>query len=323
MFDWLKKKESSAEKKNNPKTGWWSRWSSGLARTRHTWGSLFSHTRELNAAWWEDIRVGLLKADVGPVVTEALMTELKQRADKTAYAHAEALKEVLRQILVERLSVCQPTAFPLGSPQVSSLPEVLLVVGVNGSGKTTSIGKLAHYLKQQGQNVLLAAGDTFRAAAVEQLQIWAARSEVPCVAQPSGADSAAVIYDAYASARAKGMSVLIADTAGRLHTQHHLMDELAKVRRVLKKCEPSAPHHVWLVLDAGIGQNALQQVAEFHEAMTLTGLIITKLDGTAKGGIVFALAERFGLPIYFVGLGEGIEDLQPFDAQAYVNALLE
>jgi fused signal recognition particle receptor len=199
----------------------------------------------------------------------------------------------------------------------------VLVVGVNGSGKTTTIGKLAHRLRAEGRSVLLAAGDTFRAAAVEQLQHWGERVEVPVIAQRTGADSASVVYDALQAARARNAEVLLADTAGRLHTREPLMEELKKVRRVLGKVDPSAPHEVLLVLDAGTGQNALAQARHFQDAVQVTGLALTKLDGTAKGGIVFAIARELGLPIRFIGIGEGLEDLRPFDAEAFVDALLE
>ncbi|MEJ2419691.1 MAG: signal recognition particle-docking protein FtsY, partial [Exilibacterium sp.] len=200
-------------------------------------------------------------------------------------------------------------------------PFVILIVGVNGVGKTTTIGKLAKRLQQEGKSVILAAGDTFRAAAVEQLQVWGSRNNVPVVAQHTGADSASVIYDAIQSAQARGVDVVIADTAGRLHTKSNLMEELAKVRRVMGKLDASAPHEVLLVLDAGTGQNAINQAEQFRAAAGVTGIALTKLDGTAKGGIIFALTKKFGLPVRFIGVGEGIEDLQPFNAEAFVKAL--
>jgi fused signal recognition particle receptor len=201
-------------------------------------------------------------------------------------------------------------------------PFVILVVGINGAGKTTTIGKLAKRLQAQGRSVMLAAGDTFRAAAVEQLQVWGERNEIPVVAQASGADSASVIYDALQSAQARSVDVLIADTAGRLHTQTNLMEELKKVKRVIAKLDPEAPHETLLVVDGGTGQNALNQAREFDQALGLDGLVVTKLDGTAKGGIVFAIANRLGTPIRFIGVGEGIDDLRPFDAEEFVTALL-
>jgi fused signal recognition particle receptor len=202
-------------------------------------------------------------------------------------------------------------------------PYVILVIGTNGAGKTTSIGKLAHYFKQQGKSVLLAAGDTFRAAAVEQLQEWGKRNNIPVTAQGEGADSASVIFDAIESAKSKNIDVVIADTAGRLHTQNNLMDELKKIKRVIGKIDASAPHETLLVIDGGFGQNALAQAQQFHEMIGLTGLAITKLDGTAKGGILFAIADQLKLPIRFIGVGEGISDLRPFKANEFIAALLE
>jgi len=205
--------------------------------------------------------------------------------------------------------------------QNTNVPFVILMVGVNGAGKTTTIGKLAQNFQKQGKQVMLAAGDTFRAAAVEQLQVWGARNNVAVIAQHTGADSASVIFDAFQAAKARGMDVLIADTAGRLHTQDNLMSELKKVKRVLQKIDPSAPHEVMLVLDASIGQNAINQVRQFDAAVGVTGIIMTKLDGTAKGGILFALAHEFGLPFRYIGIGEGIDDLRPFDAKQFVDAV--
>jgi fused signal recognition particle receptor len=223
------------------------------------------------------------------------------------------LKEQLRAML-------EPCSQPLVIAQ-DVRPFVILVVGVNGVGKTTTIGKLARRLKLQGHSVMLAAGDTFRAAAVEQLQTWGERNEIPVIAQQSGADSASVIFDGVQAAQARGVDVLIADTAGRLHTKSNLMEELSKIKRIMGKLDPNAPHEVLLVLDAGTGQNALSQAKLFHEAVGLTGLVITKLDGTAKGGILFALASQMGIPIRYIGVGESLEDLQDFDAGRFVDAL--
>jgi fused signal recognition particle receptor len=229
----------------------------------------------------------------------------------------EALRDALKQNLYDML---QPCSHPLTIPQQEG-PYVILVVGVNGAGKTTSIGKLAHRLQAQGHSVMLAAGDTFRAAAVEQLQTWGERNNVQVVAQHTGADSASVIFDALQSAKGKGIDVLIADTAGRLHTKSNLMEELAKIKRIMAKLDENAPHEVLLILDAGTGQNALSQAKQFNQAVNLTGLALTKLDGTAKGGIIFALANQLHIPIRFVGVGEAIEDLQDFDARTFVDAL--
>jgi fused signal recognition particle receptor len=220
----------------------------------------------------------------------------------------------------ELLAIVQPCSQPLQIPQQDK-PFVILVVGVNGAGKTTTIGKLAKRLQAQGHSVMLAAGDTFRAAAVEQLQTWGERNHIHVVAQHTGADSASVIYDGVQSAQAKGIDVLIADTAGRLHTKSNLMDELKKVKRIMGKLDETAPHEVLLVLDAGTGQNALSQAKLFNETVALTGLVLTKLDGTAKGGVIFALAKQSGIPIRFIGIGEGIDDLQDFNAELFVDAL--
>jgi fused signal recognition particle receptor len=219
-------------------------------------------------------------------------------------------------------SMLEPVNVPLSIP-ASDQPFVLLMVGINGAGKTTTIGKIAHHLQDQGGSVMLAAGDTFRAAAVEQLQTWGERNQVPVIAQQQGADSASVIFDALQAARARHADVLIADTAGRLHTQSNLMEELKKIKRVLAKLDPSAPHEVMLVVDAGNGQNALSQARQFNEAVTISGITLTKLDGTARGGIIFAIAKQLGIPIRFVGVGEAIEDLRPFDAGEFVDALFD
>ncbi len=219
------------------------------------------------------------------------------------------------------LEILEPVAQPLEIRE-DHQPTVLLMVGINGAGKTTTIGKLAKKFQSQGKSVMLAAGDTFRAAAVEQLSIWGERNNIPVIAQGTGSDSASVIYDALQSAKAKGIDILLADTAGRLHTQDNLMGELKKVKRVMQKLDENAPHEVMLIVDAGIGQNALVQAQQFNEALGVTGITVTKLDGTAKGGIVFAIAEDLKIPVRFVGVGEGIDDLQEFNAKAFTSALL-
>jgi fused signal recognition particle receptor len=234
-------------------------------------------------------------------------------------ADPAALGNALREQLAAILHGIQAS----DNPPAPGRPLVILMVGINGAGKTTTIGKLARRYRDAGNSVMLAAGDTFRAAAVEQLQTWGERNNVPVIAQATGADSASVIYDALEAATARKTDVLIADTAGRLHTKTNLMDELAKITRVMKKIDPAAPHEVMLVVDAGNGQNALNQAVEFHNAVGLTGITLTKLDGTAKGGIIFAIADRLGVPIRFIGVGEGIEDLRPFDADEFVKALFE
>lgn len=265
----------------------------------------------------EEIEANLLMADLGMDATTAIINRLTQRLDKHQLTDSETLLATLKE---ELLSILKPCSIPLHIPKQDK-PFVILVVGVNGAGKTTTIGKLAKRLQAQGHSVMLAAGDTFRAAAVEQLQVWGERNHIPVVAQHTGADSASVIYDAVQSAQAKGIDVLIADTAGRLQTKSNLMDELTKVKRIMGKLDDTAPHEVLLVLDAGTGQNALSQAKLFNEAVSLTGLVLTKLDGTAKGGVIFALAKHSGIPIRFIGIGEGIDDLQDFNAELFVNAL--
>lgn len=265
----------------------------------------------------EEIEANLLMADLGMDATTAIINRLKLRLDKHQLTDSETLLAALKE---ELLSILKPCSIPLHIPKQDK-PFVILVVGVNGAGKTTTIGKLAKRLQAQGHSVMLAAGDTFRAAAVEQLQVWGERNHIPVVAQHTGADSASVIYDAVQSAQAKGIDVLIADTAGRLQTKSNLMDELTKVKRIMGKLDDTAPHEVLLVLDAGTGQNALSQAKLFNEAVSLTGLVLTKLDGTAKGGVIFALAKHSGIPIRFIGIGEGIDDLQDFNAELFVNAL--
>lgn len=267
----------------------------------------------------EEIETRLLMADVGVEATTEIIDDLYARLRRNQMKDATALFDVLGEHMRDILAPCNK---PLTIPR-DGRPYILLVVGVNGVGKTTTIGKIAHRLKDKGLSVMLAAGDTFRAAAVEQLQAWGERNEVPVIAQESGADSASVIFDAIESARARNIDVLIADTAGRLHTQTNLMDELSKVERVIRKLDPTAPHEVMLVLDAGTGQNALNQARQFSEAVGVTGISVTKLDGTAKGGILFALARKTGIPIRFIGVGESIEDLRVFDAVDFVDALLE
>ena len=266
----------------------------------------------------EELETRLVSADVGVETTEKILEGLRGKVARKELANLEALIAALRQSL---LGIVEPVTRPL-VVDGAKRPFVILVVGVNGSGKTTTIGKLARRLTAEGHKVMLAAGDTFRAAAIEQLEIWGERNGVPVVAQSAGADPAAVIYDAMQSAQARGADVLIADTAGRLHTQSNLMEELKKVKRVLGRLDESAPHEVLLVLDAGQGQNALAQAQQFNQALGVTGLVLTKLDGTAKGGIVLAIADRLGIPLRFVGVGETAEDFGVFDAATFVDAVL-
>jgi len=267
----------------------------------------------------DEVESALLTADVGVEVTQRLSDELHEQVRRKDVNNPAAVYAALREQLTGILSGCEQT----WSPQVGAGGTyVILVVGVNGSGKTTTIGKLARRFRGEGRSVMLAAGDTFRAAAVEQLQRWGERHDVPVVTQQSGSDAASVIFDAMASARSAGTDVLIADTAGRLHTRSNLMEELKKIKRVIQKQDPSAPHEIMLVIDGTTGQNALTQAREFREALGVTGITITKLDGTARGGILFSIADDLGIPIRFVGVGESAEDLRPFRAAEFVNALL-
>jgi fused signal recognition particle receptor len=279
---------------------------------------LFSRNPKLDDDLLDEIETALLTADVGVPATTALVEDLRKRMKAREFADAHALLKALRAELIAMLTV---VALPLRI-DTAARPFVVLTVGVNGVGKTTTIGKLARRFKEQGHSLMLAAGDTFRAAAVAQLQTWGDRNGVPVIAQGQDADAASVAFDALQAAKARGIEVLIADTAGRLHTQQGLMAELGKIRRVLGKLDPAAPHEVLMVIDGTTGQNALSQLRQFHAAVGVTGLVVTKLDGTAKGGVVFALAREFGIPIRYAGIGERSEDLRVFDAEAFVDALL-
>ena len=301
----------------------WTRMKQGLGKTRKGLGKgladLLVGAKEIDDEIFEEIETQLLVADVGVEATDVIIEALTGQVSREELVDADALYESLQNELRKLLvPVDQPLKI-----DADKKPYVILMVGVNGVGKTTTIGKLACRFKAEGKNVMLAAGDTFRAAAVEQLQVWGERNDIPVVAQHTGADSASVVYDAVQAAQSRGADVLIADTAGRLHTRGNLMEELTKVTRVMKKLIPDAPHEVLLVLDAGTGQNAIQQAEQFRDAAGVTGLALTKLDGTAKGGILFALAKRTGLPIRFIGVGERLEDLRPFHAEEFVQALFE
>ncbi len=303
-----------------PEVGLIDRLKQGLSRTNANFseglGNLILGQKEIDEDLLEEIETQLLIADVGIDATTDIIEMLTERVERKQLADSESLYEALQQALAELLHKVEK---PL--QLADQKPAVILVVGVNGVGKTTTIGKLAKRFQSEGKSVMLAAGDTFRAAAVEQLQVWGERNNVPVVAQHTGADSASVIFDAIESGQAKGVDVVIADTAGRLHNKDNLMEELAKVRRVMAKLDETAPHEVLLVLDAGTGQNALNQTEQFIQAAGVTGLVLTKLDGTAKGGVIFALSQRFGLPVRFIGVGEGIDDLKEFSAADFVKAL--
>jgi fused signal recognition particle receptor len=332
MFSIFKRKEkeeaqvSPIVEETTTTSSWFSRLKAGLRRTRENFGTGLSRLilgkKQIDEELFEEIQAQLLMADVGISATEKMLDHLTQGVSRKELNDPGALLGALKNQLTALL---EPVSQPLAIKPFSETGRtfVILVVGVNGSGKTTTLGKMAHLFKKQGYSVMLAAGDTFRAAAVEQLQAWGARNDVAVVAQGAGADSASVIFDALSSAQARKIDILLADTAGRLHTQNHLMRELQKIVRVIKKLDPEAPQETLLVLDSGIGQNALNQVEQFHQAMNLTGLTMTKLDGTAKGGIIFALAEKNHIPVRFIGVGESIDDLKPFSGKEFVSALFE
>ena len=302
------------------KPGFFSRLRRGLGRTSENlvqgMGTLFLGRKEIDEDLLEELESRLLLADVGVDATRDIIDHLTERVSRKELTHAEGLQAALRDELLDLLKPCEQN-FDLATGK----PFVILMVGVNGVGKTTTIGKLAKRYMAEGRSVMLAAGDTFRAAAVEQLQVWGDRNGVPVIAQHTGADSASVLFDALQAAKARDVDVLIADTAGRLHNKDNLMEELKKVVRVMGKLDPDAPHEVMLVLDAGTGQNALSQAAHFQQWVGVTGISLTKLDGTAKGGVIFAIAKKLGLPIRYIGVGEAVDDLRPFQAQDFIDAL--
>ena len=309
------------ETQDKPKTsGFFGRLVQGLMRTRENIGAGFLalfRGKKLDDELFEELETQLLTADLGVETASRIIRNLTEQASFRQLKDAEALYDLLKQEMADILK-------PVDQPLVidgSKRPHVILMVGVNGVGKTTTIGKLAKRFQQEGKSVMLAAGDTFRAAAVEQLQVWGQRNQIPVIAQHTGADSASVIFDALQAARARNVDVLIADTAGRLQNKAHLMEELKKIVRVMKKLDVEAPHEVMLTLDAGTGQNALSQAKLFDEAVGITGITLTKLDGTAKDGIIFAVADKFGIPIRYIGVGESIEDLRPFQADDFIEAL--
>jgi fused signal recognition particle receptor len=319
MLSFLKRDKDDAPTPQGE--GWSARLRRGLAATRARLGgqlaAVFGAGRKVDEALFEELESVLLACDVGVSATQFLLDETRARARRERVESAAQLRDALKEALLALLGPLEQ-ALDTGTAK----PFVILMAGVNGAGKTTSIGKLAKLFQSQGKSVLLAAGDTFRAAAREQLKVWGERNNVAVISQESG-DTAAVVFDALQSARAKGIDVVIADTAGRLPTQLHLMEEIRKVKRVIAKVIPEAPHEVLLVLDAGTGQNALAQVRAFDEALGVTGLVLTKLDGTAKGGVIAAIARERPLPVRFIGVGETADDLRPFEARAFVDALFE
>nr|WP_202113801.1 MULTISPECIES: signal recognition particle-docking protein FtsY [unclassified Gilliamella] len=303
------------------KEGFFSRLKKGLFKTKQNIGSGFLSLfkgKKIDQALFEELEEQLLIADVGFDTTQRIIDSLTKQASRKELKDADALHELLKQ---EMNSILSGVDKPLDINSHS--PFVILMVGVNGVGKTTTIGKLARQFQQQGKSVMLAAGDTFRAAAVEQLQVWGERNNIPVIAQHTNADSASVIFDAIQAAKAKKIDVLIADTAGRLQNKSHLMDELKKIVRVIKKQDETAPHEIMLTIDAGTGQNAISQTKLFNEAIGVTGMTLTKLDGTAKGGIIFSIADQFSIPIRYIGVGEKIDDLRPFVADDFINALFD
>jgi len=341
MIKWFKRNQDTStsepapEGKVNPSTqdeandseravkqGLFTRFQRGLSKTRNQLGEgigrLLLGKKEIDAQLFDELEVLLLSADLGIETTKAILQQLSDSLARKQLADGDAVYSALKTHLQTMLDK-GASSLTLTTPDKS--PFVILMVGVNGAGKTTTIGKLAKLYQQQGKKVMLAAGDTFRAAAVEQLQVWGQRNEIAVIAQHTGADSASVIFDAVQAAKARGMDILIADTAGRLHTQGNLMDELKKVKRVIKKIDAHAPHETMLILDASIGQNALNQARQFHEEIGLTGITMTKLDGTAKGGILFAIANELAIPFRYIGLGEGIDDLRLFDTSQFVDAI--
>ena len=311
------------EKEPKEKTGFFSRIKSGLTKTRSKLsdgvGRVFLGEKTIDEELLEEIETVLLTSDVGVDATTQIVEELTKEVARKELADSKAL---YKQLMKQLIGLLERVEQPLEIPE-SDNPFVILMVGVNGVGKTTTTGKLAKLLQRSGKSVLLAAGDTYRAAAVEQLKVWGERNNVSVIAQGTGADSASVIYDALTAAKARNVDVLIADTAGRLQSKKNLMDELSKIRRVLSKFDDSAPHEVMLVLDAGTGQNAISQAMLFQEAVNVSGLTIAKLDGTAKGGVIFAIAKQLKLPIRFIGVGEQLDDLQPFVAREFVDALFD
>jgi fused signal recognition particle receptor len=305
-----------------PEIGFYGRLKRGLSRTGSQLssglGTLFLGKKVIDDELLEELESQLLMADMGLEATQRVVTDITGRVSRKELADGKALMQATKAALLDIIRPCEQSLEPMGVA-----PFVILVVGVNGAGKTTTIGKLAHRLKAEGKSVMLAAGDTFRAAAVEQLQAWGERNDVPVIAQHTGADSASVLFDGLQAAKARGIDVLIADTAGRLQNKAHLMDELEKVVRVMRKLDPTAPHETLLVLDAGTGQNAVSQAEQFDKSVGVSGIVLTKLDGTAKGGVIFAIAQKLARPIRFVGVGEGVEDLRPFEAKPFIDALFD
>ena len=317
MLNFFKKNKSNEPKSEPNKTSLKDRLFKSKKRLGDGLSSLLIGKKKIDDELLEDLEILLISSDIGIQTTDKIIESVRKKASRKELKDSDSIYELIK-IELESLLVKDNLLEP-----DSDKTYVILVVGINGAGKTTTIGKLAKLFQSEGKSVMLAAGDTFRAAAVEQLQIWGERNNIPVIAQKTGADAASVVYDAYQSAVAKDVDILIADTAGRLHTQDNLMQELEKIKRVLKKHNENAPHETLLVIDGGSGQNAIQQANEFHKSINLSGLAVTKLDGTAKGGVLFAISDSLNLPIRFIGIGEAIDDLKPFNARDFVDALFD
>ena len=317
MLNFFKKNKTQDSQTDENKTSLKDRLFKSKKRLGDGLSSLLIGKKKIDDELLEDLEILLISSDIGIQTTDKIIESVRKKASRKELKDSDSIYELIK-IELESLLVKDNLLEPN-----SDKTYVILVVGINGAGKTTTIGKLAKLFQSEGKSVMLAAGDTFRAAAVEQLQIWGERNNIPVIAQKTGADAASVVYDAYQSAVAKDIDILIADTAGRLHTQDNLMQELEKIKRVLKKHNENAPHETLLVIDGGSGQNAIQQANEFHKSINLSGLAVTKLDGTAKGGVLFAISDSLNLPIRFIGIGEAIDDLKPFNARDFVDALFD
>jgi len=317
MLNFFKKNQNKDIQTDTKKTSLKERLSKSKRRLGDGLSSILIGKKQIDDELLEELEMIMISADIGIQTTDKIIESVRKKASRKELKDGDSLYQLIKTEL-EELLVDENLLEP-----VSESTFVILVVGINGAGKTTTIGKLAKSFQRQGKSVMLAAGDTFRAAAVEQLQIWGERNEIPVIAQKTGADAASVVYDAYQSAVAKNIDILIADTAGRLHTQDNLMQELEKIKRVLKKHHDKAPHETLLVIDGGSGQNAVQQANEFHKSIELSGIAVTKLDGTAKGGVLFAISDSLNLPIRYIGIGEAIDDLKPFQAKDFINALFD
>ena len=317
MLNFFKKNQNKDIKTDTKKASLKERLSKSKRRLGDGLSSILIGKKQIDDELLEELEMLMISADIGIQTTDKIIESVRKKASRKELKDGDSLYQLIK-IELEALLVDENLLEP-----VSESTFVILVVGINGAGKTTTIGKLAKSFQRQGKSVMLAAGDTFRAAAVEQLQIWGERNEIPVIAQKTGADAASVVYDAYQSAVAKNIDILIADTAGRLHTQDNLMQELEKIKRVLKKHHEKAPHETLLVIDGGSGQNAVQQANEFHKSIELSGIAVTKLDGTAKGGVLFAISDSLNLPIRYIGIGEAIDDLKPFHAKDFINALFD